>query len=99
VAKFQVRTAFELPDESAYVLAGTILEGDIRPGMWLDFTSGVSWQRGPIDAIELHRGSTAGDVWLIFGCTPDALAQWRLMAIRADIINVFEPPTLLAGLH
>ena len=84
----------------AYVLAVTTLEGQIAAGMWVDFVTGVSWQRGPISAVEYHKGSKAGDVWLIFRCaTEEELGRWKLMAIRDDIMQAFEPPTLLAGLH
>ena len=98
MAKFRIRRAFEQPDPIAYVLVGTILEGQIAPGMWVDFVTGVSWRQGPITAVEYHRGSKAGDVWLIFRCTEEELVTWKLMAIRDDIMKVFEPPTLLAGL-
>jgi hypothetical protein len=64
--------------------------------MWVDFVSGVSWRQGPISSIEVHKGSREGDVWLIFRCTEDELVRWKLMAIRNDIMQAFEPPAVLA---
>ena len=82
----------------AYVLAVTILEGQIAPGMCVDFVTGVSWRQGPITAVEYHKGSKAGDVWLIFRCTTEEeFGNWKLLAIRDDIMQAFEPPTLIAG--
>ncbi len=98
MAKFQVRRAFEQSDPLAYILAVNIIEGQIRPGMWVDFVAGVSWRQGPISAIEFHKGSREDDVWLIFRCTEEELARWKLMAIRDDIMEAFEPPTLIVGL-
>ena len=61
--------------------------------------TGVSWRQGPVTAVESHKGSSAGDVRLIFRCRDeDDLARWKLMAIRDDIMEAFEPPTLIVGL-
>jgi hypothetical protein len=98
VAKFRVRRAFEQTDPLAYVLAVNIIEGQIGPGMWVDFVTGVSWRQGSISAIEFHKGSREGNVWLIFRCTEEELGRWNLMAIRDDIMEAFEPPKLIAGL-
>jgi hypothetical protein len=82
----------------AYVLAVDVIEGHIRLGMWVDFVTGVSWRQGPISAVEFHNRIKEGDVWLIFRCTEYELGSWKLMAIRNDIMEAFEPPTTIAGL-
>ena len=92
VAKFQVSRAFELSDKGAYVLAGIILEGEIRPGMWIDFTKGISWPMGPITEVELRKSDSRNEVWLIFKCGDLELAAWQLMAIDRDVMNIFGPP-------
>ena len=98
MAKFRVRRAFGRPDRLAYVLVGTILEGRIAPGMGVDFVTAVSWRQGPITAIEYHKGSKGGDVWLVFRSTEEEIATWKLMAIRDDVMAVLELPTLLESL-
>jgi len=66
--------------------------------MWVDFVTGVSWRQGPISAVEFQKRNKEGDVWLIFRCTEEGLGGWKLMAIRDDTMEAFEPPTMLAGL-
>ena len=34
--KFQVTDTLELPDRQHFVLAGSVVEGEIRPGMWVN---------------------------------------------------------------
>ena len=97
MAQFHVKRAFELPEESAFVLAGSIIEGEIRAGMFMDFCSGVSCLRGPIDSIQFQKSGGPEGVWLIFNEDSDDLALWRLLNIQDEIMNVFEM-RLISGL-
>ncbi len=42
--KFYVRTSFELPEQELFVLAGSIVEGEVRTGMFVlvPFSSSVT---------------------------------------------------------
>jgi len=98
MAKFHVSRAFELPGQGAFVLAGTIVEGEVQAGMWLDFSSGVSCPRGPIHSVEVQSSGGSEGVWLIFKTNSEGLALWQLLNIRDEVMNVFEHPQMIAGL-
>ena len=63
--KFHVRQTFEIPDRKLFVLAGSIIEGEIQRGMFvrvpLNSQTGV---RLLIDSIEFARRDGGEDVCL-----------------------------------
>ncbi len=91
MAKFHVKSTFELPDAQLFVMAGSIVEGEVRAGMvaHVPFNSAVS-MTDRIHSIEFARRSGGEDVCLCFKCEKGALELWRAMNIGDEILEISE---------
>jgi hypothetical protein len=89
--KFRVTESFALESRSLFVLAGSIVEGDIEPGMLvgIPFNPAVS-MTAPIDAIEVAlRPGGAEDVCLCFRYADDEeLSFWQALNIGEETLEV-----------
>lgn len=65
MTRFHARTAFELLDRGLVVLAGSVVEGEVRAGMFFHIVlnSQVSIT-SPIDLIERPGGDDSKEIWL-----------------------------------
>ncbi len=63
--KFQVKDRFELPEQQQFVLAGSVIEGEVQPGMWVNVPcSEFMTLRAPILEVETTTRSGREDVGL-----------------------------------
>lgn len=87
--KFHVRDTFEIPDRKLFVMAGSIVEGEIRRGMFvrvpLNSETGI---RLLIDSIEFARRQDGEDVCLCFGYGPNFTEILRGMSFRDETFEV-----------
>jgi hypothetical protein len=91
MSQFHVKRAFEVAEQDAFALAGEIIEGEIRPGMFIDFVRGVSCLRGPIHSVESVRCDGGEEVCLMFKCKDESeRSLWGLLNIQGEMIRVFE---------
>ena|ERR1051325_3640193 len=89
--QFHIKSAYELPERRAFVLSGRIVEGEIRLGMFIDFTRGISCKMGPIHSIEFPGDGAAEDVYLLFKYENEMeLSRWRLLTVQGELVRVFE---------
>src|SRR5580765_6916963 len=87
--RFQVREAFEIPDRKVFVLAGSIVEGEIRTGMFvrvpLNSETGI---RLLINSIEFARRTDGEDVCLCIWSGPNFAEVLRGLDIRGETFEV-----------
>jgi hypothetical protein len=90
VPKFYVRDTFEIPDRRLFVMAGSIVEGEIRAGMFLrvGFDSALD-MTARIHSIEFARRlGGEDDVCLCFEAEPELLEIWRGLKIGDETFEV-----------
>jgi hypothetical protein len=90
MAKFTVTSTFELSDPKRFVMAGSILEGEIQKGMFvhISLNSAVTICE-PIHSIEFARRARGReDVCLCFKVDDEALEFWRALNIGDEIIEI-----------
>ena len=91
MSQFHVKSAYDLPDSQSFALAGRIIEGEIRVGMFIDFARGVSCQMGPIHSIEFPRHGAAEETCLLIKYEhEEQRSLWHLLAIQDELVSVFE---------
>lgn len=87
--RFYVRSTFEIPDRKLFVLAGTIVEGEIRRGMFvrvpLNSQTGV---RLLIDSIEFARRQDGEDVCLCIWSGSNFADVLRGMDMSDETVDV-----------
>ena len=89
--QFHVKRAYNLPDRQSFVLVGRVTEGEVRVGMLIDFTHGVSHPMGPIHCIESLKNEASHDTCLLFKYeTEDERSLWHLLSIQNELVRVFE---------
>jgi hypothetical protein len=87
--RFHVRETFEIPDRKLFVLAGSIVEGQIRPGMFVPVPFNSSLEMtARIHSIEFARRSGGEDVCLCIESEPDALDLWRGLNIGDETFEI-----------
>ncbi len=80
--KFQVMDTFESPERQIFVLAGSVVEGEVQPGMWVNVPCGEFMTlRAPILKVESITRSGREDVCL---CVRADLAQ----TLREDGVEI-----------
>jgi hypothetical protein len=98
--KFHVNETFVLESRSWFVLAGSIAEGVIKPGMLvgIPFNSAVS-MTAPIDAVEFAlRSGGAEDTCLCIRYADDEeLSLWQGLNIGEETLDVKEVSTAPAS--
>jgi hypothetical protein len=89
--QFHIKSAYELPDRRVFALSGRVVEGEVRVGMFIDFTRGVSCRMGPIHAIEFPGQGAPGEMCLLFKCDNEMeLSLWRSLIVPDELVSVFE---------
>lgn len=87
--KFHVRDSFEIPGRKVFVLAGSILDGEIRTGMFvrvpLNSETGISLL---IDSIELARHKDREEVCLCIWSGSQFAEVLRGLDIRGETFEV-----------
>ena len=90
MSKFYVRDTFEIPDRRLFVMAGSIVDGEVQPGMFLRvaFNSALD-MTARIHSIEFaRRRGGEDDVCLCFEAEPDLLEIWRGLNISDETFEV-----------
>jgi hypothetical protein len=89
--KFHVRDTFEIPSRKLFVLAGSIVEGEIRKGMFVHVPCNSALDiTGKIHSIEFARRNDGEDVCLCFEGDSDELGFWRAMNITDETLEISE---------
>ena len=90
--KFHVINTFEIPDRQLFVIAGSVVEGEIRAGMFVHvpFNPAVA-MTARIHSIEFARRQGDGeDMCLCLQAEPDALELWRDLNISDETLEITE---------
>ena len=87
--KFHVRDTFEIPDRQLFVLAGSIVEGEIRAGMFVrvSFNSSLD-MTVRINCIEFARRQGGEDVCLCIESEPELAEMLRGLDIGDETFEV-----------
>jgi hypothetical protein len=89
--QFHVRHSFEIPDRKLFVMAGSIVEGEIRTGMFvrvpLNSDTGI---RLFIDSIEFARRHDGEDICLCISSGPNFTEVLRGFDFRDQTFEVAE---------
>jgi hypothetical protein len=90
--RFHVKDTFEVTtDRKLFVMAGTLVEGEIRPGMFARVPSNALLDMtARIHSIEFARRHSDEDVCLCFEFEPHALELWRGLNIRDETLEITE---------
>jgi hypothetical protein len=87
--RFRVRDTFEIPDRKLFVLAGSIVEGEIRPGMFvrvpMNSATGI---RFLIDSIGFARRLGSEAVCLCICSGPNFAEILRGLSIVGETFEV-----------
>ena len=90
--RFHVRDTFEITtDRKLFVMAGSVVEGQVRAGMFVHvpFNSSLD-MTAKIHSIEFARRHGGEDVCLCFESEPDALELWRGLNIGDETLEITE---------
>ncbi len=89
MSKFHVRDTFELPEKRLFVLAGSVVEGEIAAGMFvrvpLNPRFGVTERIHSVERIIRDGGA---DVALCVEANQDLVEFWRGLNVDGDILDV-----------
>ncbi|MBE9558064.1 MAG: hypothetical protein IMF08_14495 [Proteobacteria bacterium] len=90
MAKFHVTTTFWIESKQWFVLAGSIVEGVIRPGMMVNIPlNGSVSLSEPVDSIEFARREGGEDVCLcLVYDDPEVLSVWQAMDICDEVLEI-----------
>lgn len=90
--RFRVRATFEITtDRKLFVMAGSVVEGEIRVGMFVHVPCNSSLDMtARIHSIEYARRQGGEDVCLCFESEPDALELWRGINIGDETLEITE---------
>ena len=91
MAKFHVTYTFEISDSKPrFVLAGSIIEGEIRSGMLVHVSGNSAFATtAPIHAIEFARRIGGyEDVCLVLQLEPELLDIWRGLNIKDETLEI-----------
>jgi hypothetical protein len=87
--RFQIRETFELPDRKVFVLAGSIIEGEIRTGMFIRVPlNSEICIRLLIDSIEFARRTGGEDVCLCISSGPNFPEVLRGLDVCGETFDV-----------
>ncbi len=89
--KFHVKDTFEIPDRKLFVMAGSIVEGEIRTGMFvhIPFNSSLA-TTARIHSIEFARRQDGEDVCLCIESEPELAEFLHDLNIGDEIFEVTE---------
>jgi hypothetical protein len=87
--RFYVRGTFGIPDRKLYVMVGSIVEGEVSPGMFIQFPFSSSLLiTSRIHSVEPARQDDAEDVRLLIESDPELADIIRGLDIRGEILEV-----------
>ena len=87
--KFHVQETFELPERNLFVMAGTVLEGEIQPGMFIHIPCNSSLDiTARIDSVETALRQNSEEVCLCIKSEPDDPGLLSGFNIRNETIEV-----------
>ncbi len=93
--KFHVRDTFEIPDRSLFVMAGSIVDGEVRTGMFVRIpmfpTHGIQFEVHSIE-FALRQGGRE-DVCLCLQLGPNVTEILRGLKIADQTLQVVSDPT------
>ena len=89
MSQFHVKDTFEIPDRKLFVMAGSIIEGNIRTGMFVHvpFSSSLATTIR-IHSIEFARRQGAEDVCLCIQSEPELAEFLRSLNISDETLEV-----------
>jgi hypothetical protein len=87
--KFHVKDTFEIPDRKLFVIAGSVLEGEIRAGMFvhIPFNSSVA-RTAQIHCVEFARRQGREDVCLCVESEPELAELFRDLNIGDQTFEI-----------
>jgi hypothetical protein len=89
MARFHVRDTFEIPERKLFVLAGSIVEGDIQPGMFIRVPFNSSIQMTVrFHSIEFARRKDGEEPCLCVVVESELAMILRTLNIRDEIVDV-----------
>ena len=89
MARFYVRDCFEIPARSIFVLAGSIAEGEVRPGMFVHVPlNAQSSIVVPIQSIESARRDMGEDLCLCISAQSDEFELLQALRIADETLEV-----------
>lgn len=87
--KFLVTDTFEVHGRPQFIVAGTVIEGDISVGMVVHVPlNSVAGVKARIRSIEFVPRRGGEDVCLYLDIGPDALKIWRVLNIGDETLEV-----------
>jgi hypothetical protein len=87
--KFHVKDTFEIPDRKFFVLAGSIVEGEIRAGMFIHVAFNSAFATtSRIHSIEFARRQGGEDVCLCIEADPELAEFLRDLNIGDETCEV-----------
>jgi hypothetical protein len=92
--KFHVRDTFEIPDRSLFVMAGSIVDGDVRTGMFVRIpmfpTHGIQFE---VHSIEFALRQGRDDICLCLQLGQNVTKILRDLKIADQTLEVVADPT------
>ena len=89
MSKFHVKDTFELPDRKLFVMAGSIVEGEIHAGMFVHIAfNSSSATTARIYSIEFARRRGGEDVCLCIEADPELAEVMRDLNISDETCEV-----------
>jgi hypothetical protein len=88
--RFHVRDTFSINDKSIFVMAGFVIEGEIRAGMLVRMPVGATvMMTAEIDRIEYVRRPDGDVVCLCIRCAkPEEVTLWQALNIKDQTIDI-----------
>jgi hypothetical protein len=87
--KFHVRDTFEIPNRKLFVLAGSIVEGEIRKGMYINILCNSALNiSGEIHCVEFVRRKDGEDLCLCLEAGQNELDFWRAINISGETVEI-----------
>ena len=92
--KFRVQLASEPPDHGGFVLSGTVVDGDIRAGMFVRVSFNWRlWLPIRIENIEVSQRDGGDQVSLCLDSQPDEADLLRGLDLRGQLLTLTEDET------
>jgi hypothetical protein len=90
MARFHIRETFAIQDKPTFVLAGFVIEGEVKAGMAVGIPFNANAKMtAKIDRIELIRRPDGDVVCLCFDClVRDELTLWEALKIKNHSIEI-----------
>lgn len=89
MAKFHVRNTFELPERQLFVLAGSVIEGEVSKGMLIHVPfNPMLHMTERIDAVERLTGKDGISIGLCLKADRELAEFWRGTNVENEILEV-----------